>query len=271
MTSRSGGSLVVAGVGMTFLSHLTAEVRGEIEGADDVFLVVANPAMADWVRRANPRVTPLDMYREQEPGLDSAAEWQRQIDVAIERTLAPARTGRRVCVVLDGHPAVSVDPVHRLVGQAEREGIPTRFLPGISAEDCLFADLAIDPARDGCQSFEATDFLLRRRPFSESSGLLLRQIGLIGEFMLLGRRNDHGLHVLTDTLLERYPATHPVVLYEAALLPVGGARLERIALADLPGAGVTDFSTLYVPPCARRSVDPAMAKRLGIPPERIRP
>jgi len=31
------------------------------------------------------------------------------------------------------------------------------MLPGISAEDCLVADLGIDPASSGCQSYEAND------------------------------------------------------------------------------------------------------------------
>jgi hypothetical protein len=34
------------------------------------------------------------------------------------------------------------------------------MLPAISAEDCLFADLGVDPADHGCPSYEATDFLV---------------------------------------------------------------------------------------------------------------
>jgi hypothetical protein len=44
------------------------------------------------------------------------------------------------------------------------------MLPGISAEDCLFADLGIDPGIYGCQSYEATDFLANGRPWGETDG-----------------------------------------------------------------------------------------------------
>jgi len=37
------------------------------------------------------------------------------------------------------------------------------MLPGISAEECLFADRGIDPAQTGACSFEATDFLVHHR------------------------------------------------------------------------------------------------------------
>ena len=50
-----------------------------------------------------------------------------------------------------------------------REGFNAQMLAGISAEDCLFADLGLDPGKNGCQSFEATDFLIRRRQFEPTS------------------------------------------------------------------------------------------------------
>jgi hypothetical protein len=34
------------------------------------------------------------------------------------------------------------------------------MLPAVSAEDCLFADLGVDPGAAGCQSHEAADFLI---------------------------------------------------------------------------------------------------------------
>ena len=39
------------------------------------------------------------------------------------------------------HPGVYVAPSHETVLRARAEGYPARMLPGISSEDCLFADL----------------------------------------------------------------------------------------------------------------------------------
>ena len=264
------GSLVVVGVGMTFVGHVTVEVRAHIEQADRVFVVVANPAMVSWLEELNPNTSILYLYQEREAGRDAAREWESQIADAIEVLLTPVREGDAVCLVLDGHPGVAVPPVHEAVRRARAEGLVARKLPAVSAEDCMFADLGIDPARHGCQSFEATDFLIRRRVASTTSALVLRQIGLIGEFMLMGRRNERGLRVLTEVLQESYGEAHEVVVYEAAPYAIAGPTIQRIPLNRLSHAAITDFSTLYVPPTAQAPLDEAMIRRLGITEERVR-
>jgi hypothetical protein len=163
-----------------------------------------------------------------------------------------------------------VPPVHEALRRAKERGLGATLLPAVSAEDCLFADLGIDPARHGCQSFEATDFLIRHRPASITSVLILRQIGLIGEFMLMGRRNQRGIQVLTEVLTDSYGPSHQVAVYEAAPFWLSEPVVQWVPLERLPGAAITDFSTLYVPPVAQAAVDTAMLDRLGIPPSRVR-
>ena len=142
------------------------------------------------------------------------------------------------------------------------------MLPGISAEDCLFADLGVDPGAHGCQSFEATNFLLTRREFDPSSALILWQIAIIGvvDYRDPWRPEDGapGLRVLTDVLLQRYPPTHEVVIYEAAQFPVCDPAIQRLPLASLPQAAVSSISTLYVPPAFAKPADPDMLARLGL-------
>jgi hypothetical protein len=258
------------GAGLDFLAHLTTEGRSQIEGADRVFMALGNQAMVQWILRHQPGAEPLEFYRERDPDRDTVGEWNDQVRAAIDRVLAPVRSGERVCVVLDGHPAVQTPPVHTLVQAARDEGLRARFLPGISAEASLFADLGLDPARDGLQSFEATDFLIRRRAVSVHSGLLLRQIGLIGEYVLMGRQNESGLTVLAEVLSDTFGPSHDCLIYEAAPNALVPARMEWTTLGALPEAGVTDLSTLYVPPLSRAPVDPDMLERLGISPDRIR-
>jgi hypothetical protein len=65
-----------------------------------------------------------------------------------------------------------VDPAHESIRRARMEGISACMLPGISAEDCLFAELGIEPSENGCQSFEATDFLVYKRKFDNRSSLI---------------------------------------------------------------------------------------------------
>ena len=165
-----------------------------------------------------------------------------------------------------GHPGVFVFPSHEAIWRARSEGYAAEMLPAISAEDCLWADLGIDPGIPGCQSYEATDFLIFRRKFDPKSALVLWQIGVIGLLSWWEEDFDNrvGLEVLTDELLRVYPPDHPVVVYEAAHLLTQEPRLNLVKLKELPSAEVTTVSTLYIPPASVVEPDNDMLLRLGI-------
>ena len=73
-----------------------------------------------------------------------------------EVMLNSVRAGKLTVGILYGHPGVFVNPSHRAIYIARSEGYFAKMLPGISAEDCLYADLGIDPATTGCSMFEAS-------------------------------------------------------------------------------------------------------------------
>jgi hypothetical protein len=193
----------------------------------------------------------------------------------VARILEPLREGLRVCAVFYGHPGVLTNASHEAIHQARAEGHTARMLPGVSFLDCLYADLGVDPGREGCQVFEATDFLLRGRAFDVHSPLVLCQVGLTGNRGFFDAadtgRIQRGLRVLSEELLRCFPATHEGVLYEAAVLPVEPPRLERLPLGRLADARVAEVSTLYVPALGPAPVDPRMLARLGMapPPTRV--
>ena len=141
--------------------------------------------------------------------------------------------------------------------------------PGISAEDCLFAELRVDPGDSGCQSFEATRFLLYRRKFDTFCHLILWQIGIIGEHGYSSRIKDPtpGLVVLTDYLKQYYDSKHEVYVYLIAPYSIAKPLIERIPLHKLPEAYVDYSSTLYVPPIVTSAgnIDKKMAQQLGVP------
>lgn len=145
------------------------------------------------------------------------------------------------------------------------------MLPAISFEDCLFADLGVDPGRDGRLLYEATDFLIRPRVFDPTAGLILLQVGAIGlvDFREEETPNREGLRVLARKLGEHYPASHRVALYRIAQLPIFDPSIDWVSLAELPEAPLAVFSTLYVPPLERRPLDREMLARLqravGVP------
>jgi precorrin-3B methylase len=255
------GSLAVVGTGYLAAGHVTAESQTLIESAGKCLYMVADPVAEAWIQQLNPRAESLrDAYAPGKPRRESYLEM-------VERMLAPVRQGLDVCAAFYGHPGVFAFPSHEAIRQARAGGFQARMFPGVSAEDCLFADLGLDPAIHGCQSFEATDFLVRRRRFDPSSNLILWQAGGIG--VATYERGDlwsrEGLRVLVEVLLQHYPADHETVVYEAAVYPVCDPLILRVPLGKLAEARVSVISTLYVPPLRPAPLDLEMLDRLGIP------
>ncbi|HEX5758351.1 MAG TPA: SAM-dependent methyltransferase [Thermoanaerobaculia bacterium] len=260
MPDRKRGSLTVVGTGYSVGGQTTAEARAHLEIAERLVYATGDPVSRLWVEGINPRAETLtDAY--------AAGKLRRETyREMVERILAPVRRGERVCAAFYGHPGVGVEPSHAAIRRARDEGFEARMLPGVSAEDCLFADLGLNPLSDGCQSFEATDFLLRGRTPDTAVPLILWQIGIIGvevyrEEQLWSRE---GLALLAEVLGRHYPPEHECTVYEAAMLPVCAPVIERVVLRDLPETPVTTASTLYVPLRERAPVDPAMRERLGL-------
>jgi len=138
------------------------------------------------------------------------------------------------------------------------------MLPAVSAEDCLFADLGVDPGQLGCQSYEATDFLIRRRRPDPSAALILWQLSVLGRIDAVTEPDSSRMPFLVDHLCGHYPAEHEVVLYEASPYPVVGPAVQRVALGGLADAEIAAMTTLYVPPAATPEVDLELVERLGM-------
>ncbi|MFN2383820.1 MAG: SAM-dependent methyltransferase [Gemmatimonadota bacterium] len=237
-----GGSLTVVGTGIELGAHLTAETRAHLEAADKLLYLVTDPVSAGVLVSLNPTAESLDRFY----GLHIP---RRETYAAIvEEILAWVRRGAAVCAAFYGHPGVFVWPSHEAIARARQEGYPARMLPAISAEDCLFADLGLDPARCGCQSFEATDFVASGRRFDPTALLLLWQVGGIGKTDSDYSAPERGLTDLVAILARHYPADHEVILYCAASLPVCEAVLTRLPLERLPTTGFDPLATLVVPP-----------------------
>jgi uncharacterized protein YabN with tetrapyrrole methylase and pyrophosphatase domain len=253
------GSLTVVGTGIQFIGHLTLAAKAQIEQADKVLFAVADPVTAKWLQTLNVTAESLPYNTNNQRRRETYQEM-------VDRILAQVREGLNVCAVFYGHPGVFAYPAHTAIKQARREGFRAQMLPGISAEDCLFADLSIDPGRYGCQSFEATDFLIRQRKFDPTSALILWQIATIGNLGFYREDSKlRGLTVLTEVLATYYSYDHEVIVYEAAVYyPVCEPVIQHIPLSKLPEVPVNLVSTLYVPPRSPALEDSEMMARLGM-------
>jgi hypothetical protein len=252
------GSLTVIGTGIRMLSQLTPEARHAIETADLV-LHDGDAATRQALRAWNPHTRPLDDVCE--PDQPRKVTYLK----TVARMMEEVRRGSRLCAAFYGHPGVFVFASHEAIRQCRREGLPARMLPGISAEDCLYADLGVDPGIRGCQCFEVTEFLIRQIAFDAASPLVLWQIGLVGSLGYDPAPNLAARRTLMDALAACYGWEHPVTLYQASQFPVCPPLRSSFPLRALEAADISPFATLYVPPARRAEPDPEMARRLGIP------
>lgn len=254
------GSLCILGTGYRLASDVSAAALAEMRACDKLFHLVLDSATSLWIESLNPSAESLqEAYVEGRP--------RDQIyEEMVETILAAVRRGLRVCVAFYGHPGVFGQPGHEAVRRARSEGHAARMLPGISVIDSLFADLGVDPAQDGCQIFDATDFLIHRRAFDADSALVLLQVGSIAVSVCRaeGDSNVDGLKVLAEVLSESHPADHQVIVYRASPFPICEPILERVTLEGLSGAGIPTLSTLFVPPAKSRPEDRVMLDRLGL-------
>lgn len=257
--AESKGIFVAVGLGMMLGAHLSPRARSEIEQADAVFVLVSDAIVELWLQRMRPDMRSLQpFYAEGKRRTDSYREM-------IEAMLTEVRAGKRVCGVFYGHPGVFAQVPHHAVAQARAEGFDAEMQPGISAEDCLYADLGIDPATYGCQHYEASQLLFFRRRLDPSAYLVLWQIGLTGDRSLARFGTGPAYRQLLVELLaeEGYPAAHEVVVYEAATLPIAQPRIERIALAGLIQADLRPQTTLVVPPARPMQRNEGMLARIA--------
>jgi hypothetical protein len=243
---------------MTLGSHLTPLARSQIEQADVVFAALSDGIVEMWLERMHPDVRSLQgYYAEGKSRLTTYREW---VDVM----MAEVRAGKKVCGVFYGHPGVFAWSPHKIIEVARAEGFQAHMEPGISAEDCLYADLGIDPGRFGCQHFEASQLLFYKRRIDASGYLMLWQVGLVGDLSLKKFSTGPAYRqVLVDLLSEDYPLSHGVIVYRAATLPIERPRIRHLLLGDLPQVELTAEETVVLPPAEPLKQNAAIRKRLA--------
>lgn len=247
------GRLIIVGSGIRAVGQLTLETVAWIQAADVVCYVLADPVTERWV--VEQAQVSEDLSRLHDP---AHARLHSYATMAA-RLVDHARRGKTVVGVFYGHPGVFTSPSHWAVQLAAAEGIEAQMLPGVSAEDCLFADLGVDPGQGAFEAFEATEMLLTRREPSPDAHVVVWQIGVIAAQQLA---TGAGLQSFADYLCGFYPADHEVVHYRAPQTVLGSPLRQTVPLAELPRVAASVTSTLYIPPARARAIDPAVVAEL---------
>ena len=222
-----------------------------------VFAALSDGIVELWLERMHPDVRSLQpYYQEGKSRMRTYRQW-------VELMMIEVRAGKQVCAVFYGHPGIFAWSPHQLIKVARSEGFRAHMEPGISAEDCLYADLGIDPGRFGCQHFEASQLLFYERTLDPTAYLVLWQVALVGDLTL--KRFSTGpayRQALVDVLGRDYPLDHEIIIYRAATLPIQQPRICRMSLRDLPEAELTEDVTVVLPPATALKPNLSMRARL---------
>lgn len=245
-TDDSGGRLVIAGTGITAVSHMTLETIGHIKAADIVFYHVTNGVAAAYIKKLNPNVVDLLQYFEEEQSRDIT-----YIQIA-ELMLQKVRARRNVVGIFHGHPGFFVMAARRALTIAEMEGYETHLLPGISSADSLLADLRIDPGVGGLQIAKAGAVLRGEMALATAGNVVLLQIGSVGDNScnFTGSRRAE-IARLFERLTDIYGDQHEAVYYVAAVFPGHNPTIVPRTLAEYRDPSVLSavgFGSLYLPP-----------------------
>jgi uncharacterized protein YabN with tetrapyrrole methylase and pyrophosphatase domain len=235
--------LAIVGLGYRVSSQVTPEALHYVRDADQLFFLAYDAVLEAWLKRIKPDSISLARL------LRDLGTW----DAVVDKMVKAVKEGRRICAAFSGHPAVCLTPSHMACTRLRRLGYPVRWVPGISAMDCLYADVGIDPGERGCQVFEAKALLDQKRLPDDRIPLIVLQSGLLSRFSEFKK------------LLRRcYPNDHKITLYEAAGFYACDPVVRRLRLSSLSKRDLGFSSTLFVPPSGAPYWDRDMASRLGI-------
>ncbi|KAG9093681.1 hypothetical protein FRC06_011414 [Ceratobasidium sp. 370] len=258
------GTLTIAGSGIASIGHITLQTLWFIEESDSVYYLVTDPATEAFIiHKARGRCVNLrGLY-----GTDKS-RYISYVQMS-EVMLMDVRSGHAVLGIFYGHPGVFVSPTHRAIVIARDEGFEALMLPGISADDYMYADLGIDPAAFGCSLYEATELLTRGRRLDPTTHNIIWQVGGIG-IVNMAFHNDN-FRLLVDRLRDDFGLDHRVVHYIGVVLPQSRPvpdGFSTFSIAELYKEEVmrqfNPTSTLYVPPRDPLPIDKNMLEKLGL-------
>ena len=256
--------IYIVGLGVLNVDQITRETERAIRRSNEVLYVDTGVATRACLEGLCPRVTSLfeTSYKETDHRLNAYHHMAaRVLDAALDHP--------PVTFAMHGHPIVGAYAPVLIVDMAKVLELEVRILPGISAMDSLFAELAVDPCVAGMQMYEATDLLLRRRPLQPDVPALIWQIGCV-ETALYSRRVSRPARFerLRSHLLRYYPTEHEVSAVYSTPHPLMPSTVHRFALRDvcehahLLHAGFT----LFIPPAFDRPiVDQELVQQVNSP------
>lgn len=268
MTDDSSVDIYVVGTGMVGYRQFTREAEAALDASEVAFLGHYQDVMWDFVAERVDEV--VDLHEEYELSGSRVDTYRAMADLVLDG--AEVADGP-VTLALYGHPTIFVSPSRMVVEDAPDRGLTVEMRPGISSLDCLFTDLAFDPAEQGMQTFEATDLLIREFDLNPYVPLFVWQIASVETKLYYpGTSKPERFTRIREYLQRFYPDDHTVYLLETATYPIAESEQLAFDLDEFESMHeeVKGSQTLYVPPIEEKGVENEEMVRLAESPEHVR-
>jgi tetrapyrrole methylase family protein/MazG family protein len=250
--------LVLIGSGIKAISHLTIEAQAYIKQADCVLYLVNEPIIEKWLIKYGKKCISLEnsyfLYEKRSESYKKIAD----------EILNYTDQYNFISIVMYGHPTIFSTPGLDAIERAKKRNIETVVLPGISAEDCLFSDLEVDPSQNGCLSVEAMSFLIFDGMVDKHYDLVIWQLGMVGNIKPVIKNVKDGVLLIQEKLLKTYTPQHQAILYEAALYPGIKPKIMKFPIELLINQNISSISTLYIPGEKNRSFNEKILLKLNL-------
>jgi uncharacterized protein YabN with tetrapyrrole methylase and pyrophosphatase domain len=236
--------IYIVGLGIVNVRQITHEVDEALRRSREVLLVAQSFGMIEYLNQFCSNVTDLSVaYHEGDNRMNA-------YNMMTAKVIEASLDHPPVTFALYGHPLVFAWPPFQILRMAPLFNLRVKILPGISAMDCLFIDLKLDPA-GGLQIYEATDILLRQRPLQPDVACLIWQIGAVEtQLYSMATSKPERFKRIKNYLLKYYPLEHKVIAVYSSSFPLVPSLLTEFALRDFEAYSqeIHPGATLYIPP-----------------------
>ncbi len=227
-------NVIILGLGPGNPAHLTREAWQVLQTAEEVHLRTKRHPTVAFLPAHLVLHSFDDLYEEKADFAEVYAE-------IAARVLALAERPQGVIYAVPGHPLVGEASVQRILALAPQRGLTVRIVEGLSFIEPVLTCLGLD-ALDGLQLVDATELAARHHPPVNPD-----RPTLVGQL--------YGRHLAGDvklTLLNLFPAEHPVVLVRGA--GTAEEKVTPLPLCELDRSEEIDhLTTLYLPPLPQAS------------------
>ena len=227
--------ITIVGLGPGAADHRTVEVQKVLGAASRIFVRGHEGIdLDDLLTRDN--VIDIDQLCDASTGPRN--RWDAAATVVCEAT-----SRGPVVLAVPGHPRFGEGLVVTTMEEAERRGLTTRVIDGVSVVDLIATALAVDPILQGVQLFNARTISLinAERPFA--GGLFT---GSPRRPMLFTHVYDAAVcFALKGILGPLYPPEHQIVRVESAGMP--GQRISEHTIGELETILGGPLVALWIP------------------------